>query len=138
MALSYSEIWLWSDFGHSYFSPSDDPRPVWQVPDLWDYPLRRSSPEAEYNSTKSARILSIPKNLHTEVQVYCDEEYHSGRLESVRTQSSILNYFRTLPDGIEQIMIDNISILNRLGYHPNKLTADQYTDPVILRFLKIL
>ena len=32
-------------------------------------------------------------------------------------------------------MIDNISILNRLGYHPNKLTSEQYADPVVLRLV---
>ena len=32
----------------------------------------------------------------------------------------------TLPDGIDQVMVEEIGLLNRLGYHPNKLTAEQY------------
>ena len=37
------------------------------------------------------------------------------------------------PLGIEQLMIDDITLLNRLGYHPNKMTRDQYADFVELR-----
>ena len=39
----------------------------------------------------------------------------------------------TLPTGIDQLMIEEISLLSRLGYHPNKMTRDQYADVVELR-----
>jgi len=92
----------------------------------------------KYQICQIVRYEDVYERPHTTLARLM-ETFRYQRLYAPRFRYSIeknttLDFWNaTLPTGIEQLMIDDITLLNRLGYHPNKMTRDQYADLVELR-----